>query len=255
MSPTCSSRFLVGKNALSATARTNYSPSDWARRVRDFRQRTQPTNVVPQMKLVQPLCQHLYDSGGVRSRAFVTGLIGSVLLVTGCGGGGPRQDANEPSGDFKVQVVEAKFPAQQSLAKRSKMVITVKNVDSRTIPNIAVTVKSFDQRKTDPNLADPRRPQFVVNTGPTGGDTAYVGTSALGPLKPGQTKRFIWDVTAVAAGKYTLHYAVAAGLNGKARAVLASGQTPRGDFSGVVSARAPQAHIANDGHTIVTSGG
>jgi hypothetical protein len=27
MSPTCSSRFLVGKNALSATALTNYSPS------------------------------------------------------------------------------------------------------------------------------------------------------------------------------------------------------------------------------------
>src|SRR3954465_15255195 len=27
MSPTCSSRFFVGKNALSATARTNYSPS------------------------------------------------------------------------------------------------------------------------------------------------------------------------------------------------------------------------------------
>ena len=27
MSPTCSSRFFVGKKALSATARTNYSPS------------------------------------------------------------------------------------------------------------------------------------------------------------------------------------------------------------------------------------
>lgn len=182
-------------------------------------------------------------------------VIASAMLVAGCGGGGQRQDASEPSGNFKIQVVRATFPLKQSLAKHSRMVIAIKNVDNKTIPNIAVTVKSFDVRKTDPNLADPRRPQFVVNQGPPGGDTAYVGTSALGPLAPGKTKTFVWDVTAVAAGKYSLKYEVAAGLNGKARAVLADGTMPTGTFSGTVSSQAPQAHVADNGHTIVTGSG
>ena len=107
-------------------------------------------------------------------------LVGASVAATGCGGGAPRQDAKEPTGAYKVQIVEAKFPSRQSLAQRSRMVITVKNVDNKVIPDIAVTVKAFDQRRNDPNLADPRRPIFVVNTGPKGGDTAYVGTSALG---------------------------------------------------------------------------
>jgi hypothetical protein len=207
------------------------------------------------MKLVQPRSQRLYDSAALSSRALVIPALATALLVAGCGSGGARQDKNEPSGDFKVQVVEAKFPSKQSLAKRSIMTITVKNVDSRTIPNVAVTVKSFDQRLNDPNLADPRRPQFVVNEGPRGGDTAYVGTSALGPLKPGETKTFKWDVTAVVAGKYALKYAVAAGLNGKARAVLAGGGAPTGEFVGTIEGKAPEAHVADDGHTIVTGNG
>jgi hypothetical protein len=195
----------------------------------------------------------LYDPATLTSRVAAIAAIACGLLVAGCGGGGTRQDADEPSGTFKVQVVEAKFPDKQSLAKRSKMLITVKNVDTRTIPNVAVTVKSFDQTKNDPTLADPRRPQFVVNTGPAGGDTAYVGTSALGPLKPGETKTFKWDVTAVTAGKYSLKYAVAAGLDGKARAVLAGGGRPSGEFTGVVSNKAPDAKVADDGKTVVTS--
>src|SRR4051812_24344897 len=129
------------------------------------------------MKLVQARVQHLYDSPALTSRALVISVLAAALAAAGCGGGGPRQDANEPSGTYKIQVVQAKFPGKQSLAKRSQMVIVVKNVDSRTIPNVAVTVKSFDQRKSDPTLADPRRPQFILNRGPAGGDTAYVGTS------------------------------------------------------------------------------
>src|SRR4051812_38150168 len=201
------------------------------------------------MKLVQSRRQHLYDSRSLRRGLLVIACAG---LIAGCGGGGPRQDADEQSGDYKVQVVEAKFPDKQALAKRSIMTITVKNVDTKTIPNVAITVKSFDQTKNDPTLADPHRPQFIVNTGPHGGDTAYVGTSALGPLKPGQTKTFKWDVTAVVAGKYSLKYAVAAGLNGKAKAILAGGGTPRGQFTGTISNKAPDAKVADDGKTVVT---
>lgn len=176
--------------------------------------------------------------------------LASVLIV-GCGGG-ERQDADEPEGSFRVDVVQAKFPSATKLAERSALVIAVKNVDTKTIPNLAVTVDSFDQRRDDPNLADPRRPQFIVNRSPKGGDTAYVGTSALGPLRPGETKTFEWNVTAVKAGAYRVSYVVAAGLDGKAKAVLASGGAPKGVFTGEVSAKAPKARVSDeDGETII----
>jgi hypothetical protein len=182
-------------------------------------------------------------------RAVVVPLACAAVIAGGCGGG-QRQDANEPSGNYKVQVLEARFPDHQALAKRSIMRITVKNVDTKTIPNVAVTVKSFDQRKNDPTLADPTRPQFIVNSGPRGGDTAYVGTSALGPLKPGEAKTFLWNVTAVVAGPYKLDYAVSAGLNGKAKAVLASGARPVGSFRGSISSKPPQATVGPNGNVI-----
>jgi len=40
-----------------------------------------------------------------------------VLAVAACGG--QSQDAHEPSGNFKVQVLRASFPGKQKLAKRS----------------------------------------------------------------------------------------------------------------------------------------
>ena len=209
------------------------------------------------MKLVESSQGQWYGSralSSVRHRVVPISVACAALFVTGCGSG-ERQDADEPSGNYQVQVVEAKFPSKQALAKRSVMKITVKNVDDKTIPNVAVTVKSFDQRKNDPSLADPNRPQFIVNTGPRGGETAYVGTSALGPLKPGESKTFKWDVTAVEAGPYDIKYAVSAGLDGKAKAILAGGGTPTGNFKGRISSKAPKAKVADDGTTVVTSGG
>jgi hypothetical protein len=50
-----------------------------------------------------------------------------------------------------------------------------------------------------------------------------------------------------------LKYAVSAGLNGKARAVLAGGGRPSGEFTGVISNKAPEAKVADDGKTVVTS--
>ncbi|MFL5828245.1 MAG: hypothetical protein ACJ76V_17125 [Thermoleophilaceae bacterium] len=176
----------------------------------------------------------------------------ALLALAGCGGGA-RQDANEPSGNFKVQVVKADFPGKQALAQQSNMVISVRNVDSKTIPNVAVTVKSFQYDVKDTTLADPSRPVFVVNKPPRGGDTAYVDTYALGPLKPGRTASFRWSVTAVRPGPFKITYRVAAGLNGKARAVLSQGGAPGGTFTGSVSQKAPNTKVADDGKTVVTT--
>jgi hypothetical protein len=177
----------------------------------------------------------------------------SALLVAGCGGG-ERQDEDEAAGTYKVEVLKASFPDGQKLAKRSTMEITVRNADSKEIPNVAVTVKSFQRKSQQPDLADPSRPVFIVNRGPRGGDTAYVDTYALGSLRPGQTRSFTWSVTAVKAGPYKLDWRVAAGLDGKAKAELAAGGVPRGTFRGRISSEAPDARVADDGETVVEDG-
>jgi hypothetical protein len=80
-----------------------------------------------------------------------------------------------------------------------------------------------------------------------------VDTSALGPLSPGQTKEFVWNVTAVRPGDFKIDWSVSAGLDGKARAVQA-GKTPAGAFSGNVSGKAPDAVVADDGKTVLVDG-
>jgi hypothetical protein len=188
-----------------------------------------------------------------------------LIAVAGCGD--ERQDADEPEGDFAVEVVEASFPKQQKLAKRSNLVLRVRNAGERTIPNVAVTVDGFTYPKEDPDLADPERPQFVINglpvqiggfpeakeAAPTGCDTAYVNTWACGPLRAGREKSFRWSVTAVKAGPFDIKWRVAAGLHGKAKAVGAGGgEAPRGSFSGSVSDVAPETRVADDGKTVIT---
>src|SRR5918996_435358 len=186
-----------------------------------------------------------------------------VVALAGCGGG-ERQDENEPEGNFPVDVVRATFPEKQKLAKSSDMVVTVRNAGDDTIPNIAVTVNGFDKRKTDPDLADPSRPVFALNgvqvkiagfpeakdASPRGCDTAYVNTWACGPLGPKEKRSFRWSVTAVRAGAFKIDWRVAAGLDGKAKAVApGGGPAPRGRFSGTISDKAPEVRVADDGKT------
>jgi hypothetical protein len=193
-------------------------------------------------------------------------LVVVVVACAGCGGG-QRQDANEPEGDFAIEVVSSTFPQAQKLAQSSELTITVRNAGDQTVPDIAMTVDGLNFRATQPGLADPERPQFVVNgvpreiggfpeakdATPLGCDTAYVNTWGCGPLKPGVEKTFVWKVTAVKSGPYKITWRVAAGLNGKAKAVAAGGgPAPTGTFSGTVSRAAPEVRVADDGKTVVT---
>jgi hypothetical protein len=189
-----------------------------------------------------------------------------LIAIAGCGGG-ERQDEDEPEGEFAVEVVSASFPERQKLAQSSDLVITVRNAGNEAVPNIAVTVRGLSYRATEPGLADPERPRFAVNgvpreiggfpeskdASPLGCDTAYVNTWACGRLRPGAEKTFVWKVTAVKAGPYEIDWRVAAGLDGKARAVSAGGgEAPSGSFSGTVSDAAPDVRVADDGKTVVS---
>jgi hypothetical protein len=166
----------------------------------------------------------------------------AALAVAGCGGG-KRQDADEPSGTFRVDVVRATFPTKQHLAEQERFVIAVRNSGAKAVPNVAVTVSSFAARSEQAGLADAERAVWVIDDSPRGGDTAYTNTWALGRLAPGQTRRFVWRVTAVQAGTHTVKWQVAAGLNGKAKATLAGNRAPAGSVTVDVSAKPAQAHV------------
>lgn len=196
---------------------------------------------------------------------FVAAACTALAVGLAACGGEDRQDENEPKGEFRVDVVDASFPVEQKLAKRSELSITVRNAGQKTVPNIAVTVTGFDTKLANTDLADPSRPIFVINgepkeiggfaeskdIAPEGGDTAYVNTWALGPLKSGAEETFTWSVTAVRAGNYTIKYKIAAGLDGKAKAVTADGVAPVGVFEGVVDDTPPDTRVAEDGVTVV----
>jgi hypothetical protein len=167
-----------------------------------------------------------------RGTSAVAALALAALLLSGCGGGS-RADAGEPAGTFPMKVVDASFPTAQSIARPARFSLEVQNTGARTVPNVAVTIDSFDYISDYPELADRKRPVWAIERGPGavgsrpvetqnvsepgGGQTAYVNTWALGALAPGATRTFVWDVVPVKAGSYTVHYAVAAGLAGKAK--------------------------------------
>jgi hypothetical protein len=178
----------------------------------------------------------------VLARRF-TVVAGLAAVGVAGGGGGERQDADEPSGTFQVDVVRASFPTKQHLAQPERFVIAVRNTGDQAVPNVAVTVSSFAERSEQAGLADPERAVWIIDSSPSGGQTAYTNTWALGRLPPGQTRRFVWRVTAVKAGTHTVKWQVAAGLNGKAKATLAGNRAPAGSVTVDVSAKPAQAHV------------
>jgi hypothetical protein len=170
----------------------------------------------------------------VRLRPIVAAL-GVVLAaspIAACGE--DKQDANEPEGNWNVRVLDASFPGRQRLADQVELRITVKNEDTRAVPNLAVTVDGFGMREKDFDASDPNRPIWVIDSGPANATTAYTNTWAVGAVPAGQSRTLTWKVSAVRAGTYQLHWRVTAGLDGKAKA-LEDGQAPNGSFIARVS--------------------
>lgn len=201
-----------------------------------------------------------------------------ALAVSACGSS-QNQASSEPKGNFQVAVDSASFPAAQTLAQHSHLVITVRNAGTKAIPDVAVTIcnvscaypapkgegtsaQAFGADVTQPYLANPSRPLWVVDRAPGtcgyscqdggagAGVTAYANTWALGRLPAGRTIRFDWAVTAVQAGRHKVAWEVAAGLNGKAKAVTNGGGLPHGTFSVDVANKPAETYVNNNGQIV-----
>jgi len=186
----------------------------------------------------------------------------ACLALAGCGS--ERQDADEPEGEFTLEVVEASFPERQTTAQPAVMRLSVRNTDDRDLPNLTVTVNTegggagdpagaFAVASADPRLADRSTPVWIVDRGPAGGDTAATNTWALGPMFPGETREVEWRLTAVRPGTYTVSYSVWPGLQGKSRP--AGGQRTTGSFDVVISDEPVPARVNSKGEVVRGDGG
>ena len=118
---------------------------------------------------------------------------------------------------------------------------------------------SFSVRSEQEGLAIPFRPVWILEEGfpkyegqtaSAGAEAAQTDTYAFGELAPNQTKRMVWNVTPVQGGTYTVHYRVAAGLQGKAKAVTGDGSVPEGEFVVRISTAPPQTRVDDSGRVV-----
>ena len=283
----------------------------------------------------------------VRSHLTVAVLVGAAALGTSACGGGERQDADEPEGEFPVEIAAAEFPARQRLAQTSELTLTVRNAGDETIPDLAITVftdadtgtevsadeaagigadseetatdkegetipeeelgnavdqalqeeleeqaeseetetseaetaatdqelpqaqGAFSVLSQQAGLAIPSRPVWILEqgfprvagteagpappgelSGAGGAEAAQTNTFSFGPLEAGDERELVWEVTPVQAGTYTVHYRIAAGLQGKAVAVNPDGTVPEGEFVVRISDVPPQTRVDDSGRVV-----
>jgi hypothetical protein len=247
-----------------------------------------------------PLEESASTALAARARKRVGIGLAAALMAVGVSscGGGERQDANEPEGNFPVQIVSADFPSKQQLAQNTNLTLTVANAGDKAIPDLAITIfttsnastgasgtstgatgtttsagseggsatgdlpqaqGSFSVRSEQQGLAIPFRPVWILEEGfpklagqtaSAGAEAAQTDTFSFGSLDPHQSRAMVWNVTPVQAGTFTVHYRVAAGLQGKAKAVTADGSVPEGEFVVRISSAPPQTRVNNAGQVV-----
>jgi hypothetical protein len=121
---------------------------------------------------------------------------------------------------------------------------------------------SFSVRSPQEGLANPNRPVWILEIGypklagqtaSAGAEAAQTDTYSFGAVAPGESKDIVWNVTPEVPGTYTVHYRVAAGLQGKAKAVTADGSVPEGEFVVRISSTPPQTRVTDSGKVVPIS--
>jgi hypothetical protein len=192
------------------------------------------------------------------------------MLVTACGGDEGSPDAAEPAGTYRVKVATAELPTAQRLGQTVLMRLGVRNTGRRRIPALLVTVSiagregqtsslPFAIHDPQPGLAQPDRPVWVLSAGypkragdaaPGGAESFNKKTFDLGPLEPGETTEWVWKLSAVRTGRYTLLYGIDAGLSAAAKAETAAGTEPGGSFAVEISSVAPDTIVTDSGEVV-----
>jgi hypothetical protein len=192
-----------------------------------------------------------------------------ALSAAACGGEA-SSDSNEPAGTYSLKVTEASFPTEQKLGSTSLMKLGIRNSGRKTAPALTVNVSiagkqgqsstlPFAIRDPQPGLAQPDRPVWVLadhypkfagSSEPGGGETSNQKTYDFGPLKAGATASVVWNLSAVRTGRYTLAYAIGAGLGEQTKAKTSGGVAPGGSFTVKISSAPLNKEVTDSGEVV-----
>jgi hypothetical protein len=220
--------------------------------------------------LPAPLEESVTTARALKARRRIgIGVLGVLLAAGVASCGGTRQDANEPEGNFPVSIVSADFPSKQQLAQNTNLTggtdtgtSSAPAGSSGGAGNLPTAQGSFSVRSEQEGLAIPFRPVWILEEGfpklagqsaSAGAEAAQTDTYSFGALAAHQTRQMVWNVTPVQAGTYTVHYRIAAGLEGKAKAVTADGSVPEGEFVVRISSAPPQTRVDDSGKVVPIS--
>jgi hypothetical protein len=206
-----------------------------------------------------------------RQRAALTAALALALalFVAACGGES-SSDANEAEGTYRVQVTEASFPTAQRLGGTYMLKLSVRNESRKTIPALTVNVSikgkegqtstlPFAIHDPQPELAQPDRPVWVLaehypklagDNAPGGAETSNQKTFDFGPLKANRTVEAVWKLSAVKTGRYTLLYAIDAGLRDAAKAETGGGVEPGGSFAVKIDSAEYDTEVNDSGEVV-----
>ncbi|MDP9187699.1 MAG: hypothetical protein M3O25_00440 [Actinomycetota bacterium] len=87
-------------------------------------------------------------------------------------------------------------------------------------------------------------------TGGSGAEAAQTNSFSFGALEPDDSLTLVWKLTPVQAGAYTVHYRLAAGLQGNAVAVNADGGVSEGEFVVAIDGSPPQTRVDDGGEVV-----
>ncbi len=199
-------------------------------------------------------------------------ILATTAILAGCGGDGDtgEQFANQPPGDYPVEVVAAGFPVKQTIAETYDLGLAVRNSGDETIPGMSVTIDlpgeastlAFAYRDDQLGLAQPQRPVWVLEegypklagtVGRGGAATANRRTFNFGEVEAGDTAAMIWRVTAVKPGRHRISYQLNAGLSGEAKALDESGEPAGGTLPAFISSQPILTRIDENGKVVPLS--
>ena len=160
---------------------------------------------------------------------------------------------------------ELEQAAEDEEAEESGTVTTVDEDEQER----SVAEGPFSVLSDQPGLAIPSRPVWILEQGfprlagtepgpgppgeiaqASGAIAVQTNTFAFGSLEPDESIDMVWRVTPVQDGTYTVHYRVAAGLQGNAVAVTDDGGEVEGEFIVQITDAPPQSRVNDAGEVV-----
>jgi hypothetical protein len=174
----------------------------------------------------------------------------AVAAFLGACGGGEQEFTKEEAGTYEIEIERVSFPLKQTLAQEQDLTVSVVNRDDRPIPNLAITIDGFYERSSQPGMANPMVPVWVVQAQPRAGEGALTNTWTFGRLEPGERLMETWNVAPSVAGTHEVKIKVDAGLNPDVKAEQPDGMPPERRFKVDISDAVPPSHLTADGEVV-----